>query len=119
MRFVVHQSVGGEPRRVGPFTAAYYLREEVDVLSVDRLRLDRLLRWFEAELTIPPAGTIPMRALFWFVDATPFWDRLWDLAHLLGTYDYTVELITTRSLGQIVYHDRHQVAAVPARRRRR
>src|SRR5262245_32197019 len=109
VRLIVHQRVGGEPRRVGLFTAAYHLLEEDDLLPHDRETLVQLLAWFEAELTIPPRGTIPARAIFWYADIGPFSQRMWELAQLLENHDFSTELITTRFVGQVVYQDRHQV----------
>jgi hypothetical protein len=53
---------------LGPFSAAYSLREKNDLTRQDRTRLNELLGWFVAELTVPPPGSIPARALFWYAD---------------------------------------------------
>jgi hypothetical protein len=119
VRFVVHQRVPGEPRQVGPFTAAYHLREEGGLPRSDRERLERLLRWFEAELPIPPRDAIPARAVFWYADVGPFSARMWELEQFLNEHGFTAELVTARSVGRVVYRDAHQLAAFRPRRRRR
>ena len=101
---------------MGPFAAAYFLRDDDDLLPHDRQRLYELLAWFEAELTVPRRGTIPASAIFWYADVGPFSLRMWELVQLLSEYDFTTELITARFVGRIVYRDTHQVAAVPPRR---
>jgi hypothetical protein len=119
VRFVVHQRIKGKPRHSGPFTAAYYLRDNEELLPSDRERLDQSLAWFEAELTIPPRGTIPPSAIFWYADVDPFSERMWELVQLLREHNFTAELITARFVGKVVYRDKHQLAAVPRRRRKR
>lgn len=116
IRFVVYQRVPGEPRQVGVFTAAYWLLREGELRRHDRERLGELLRWFEAELTIPPKGTVPSQAIFWYGNAGPFSERMWELAQLISEYDLTTELVTARSIGRIVYQDQHQAAAIPRKR---
>jgi hypothetical protein len=112
IRFVVNERVCGDVRRVGLFTAAYHVRDEGVLLPHDQDRMEELLDWFGRELPVPPCGTIPQRALFWYVNAGPFARRMWDLAGLLKEYRFTAELITTRILGRVVYRDQHQVAAL-------
>jgi len=118
VRFIVHQRIRGNPRHSGPFVATYSLRDDEDVLESDRERLQQLLGWFEAELTIPPRGTIPPDAIFWYADVGPFSGRMWELVQLLKEYDFTAELITATFVGKVVYRDKHQLAAVPPRRRK-
>ncbi len=119
IRFVVHQRIRGESRRSGVFTAAYELRAEGELLAHDREWLEDLLAWFEAELTIPPKGMVPNRAIFWYSNVGPFSQRMWDLVHLLQEYGYTSEQITAGFIGRVVYQDKHQCAALPPRRRPR
>ncbi len=119
VRFIVHQRIGSESRQVGLFTAAYHLLEEGELLGHDRERLQELLAWFRAELTVPPEGLIPDRAIFWYRDVGPFSGRMWDLAQLLSDHGFTTELITAKFIGRIVYQDEHQFAALPPARRHR
>ena len=116
IRFAVHERVDGRSPRVGLFTAAYHLSRDGELFRADRARLDALLRWFESELAVPPRGTIPSAAIFWYADAGPFSGRMWELAHVVGEYGFTTELVTARRVGRIVYQDRYQVAALPLRR---
>lgn len=117
IRFAVHQRVSGEPRRVGLFTAAYWVLQDDGLHRHDRARVADLLAWFEAELALPPRGAIPNKALFWYVDARPFSARMWDLAYAVDAYGFTTELVAADFVGRIVYADRHQVAAIPCKQR--
>src|SRR5262249_45677739 len=119
VRFVIHQRVPGEPRPVGPFTAAYHLRAGGDLPPTDRDRLKRLLRWFETELRVPLRDAIPPRAVFWYADVGPFWARMWELVQLLDEHGFTAELVTAPTVGRVVYRDAHQLAAFRPRRQRR
>lgn len=116
IRFVVHQRVAAESRKVGLFTAAYWLLREGELCRHGHDRLADLLAWFEAELAIPPKGTVPSEAIFWYWDEGPFSERMWELAHLLNEYDFTTELVTAGFIGRIVYRDEHQIAAIPRKR---
>ncbi|MDR3633518.1 MAG: hypothetical protein P4L84_06760 [Isosphaeraceae bacterium] len=116
IRFIVHQRIPGASRQVGLFSAAYWLQREGELRPHDSETLTELLKWFEAELTVPPRGTIPDQAIFWYLDAGSFSDRMWELAHLVGEYGFTTELVTAGSVGRIVYQDNHQIAAVPRKR---
>ena len=115
VRIIVHQRIKGNPRRSGPFTAAYYLRDKEELLPSDRERIDLSLGWFEAELTIPPRGSIPPSAIFWYADLGPFSERMWELVQILREHDFTAQLITARFIGKVVYRDKHQLAAIPPR----
>jgi hypothetical protein len=119
IRFVVHERVGSDRRQVGLFTAAYHLSHEGLLLAHDQERLQELLGWFVRELPVPPCGTIPPRALFWYVNAGPFARRMWEMAALLKEYRFTAELIKARVLGRVVYRDEHQLAALPPGPRQR
>ena len=116
VRFVVHQRVERDSRRVGLFSAAYYLRYEEILFSHDHGAIDRLLTWFEAELTLPPRDKIPIRAIFWYKNAGPFSHKMWELAQVLDNYGFLAEQITARIVGRVVYEDEHQLAALPPHR---
>jgi hypothetical protein len=109
---------GGGPE-VGLFTAAYQLRDDGDPTGYDHQRLEELLAWFRAELPVPPGYMVPAGAVFWYREAGRFSQRMWELAHLLGEYGYTAELVTASFVGRVVYSDKHQVAAIPPARRHR
>jgi hypothetical protein len=116
IRFVVRQRIKGQPRNPGIFAAAYFLRDRSDLLDNDKALLESLLGWFESKLAIPPKGTIPPNAIFWYGNAAPFSERLWELIQLLREYDIVVEHITNSFVGKVVYQDKYQVAAIPRRR---
>jgi hypothetical protein len=116
IRFIVHQRIREESRQLGLFSAAYYLWEEGEMLKYDRLRLRELLDWFRDKLTIPPKGTIPDQAIFWYADVGPFSRRMWELVQFIKDYGFTAEQISAESIGRVVYQDAHQVAAIPPTR---
>jgi hypothetical protein len=116
IRYIVHQRIRWQPARVGLFAAAYHVRRSSELLPHHRSRLDRCLDWFGRALTTPPLGTIPAQAIFWYADAAPFSEQMWELARIVEDYGFTTELITSRSVGRIVYRDTHQLAAIPPRR---
>ena len=115
IRYIVHQRIRHQPRQAGLFAAAYHLRRRCDLLPHDRTRLDHCLSWFGRTLTVPPRGTIPAQAIFWYADGGRFAEGMWETAHIAEEYGFTTELITARAIGRIVYRDRHQCAAIPPR----
>ena len=119
VRFIVHQKIKGESRRIGLFSAAFHLRDEMGLFAHDRKRLNDLLTWFEKELPVPRDDAIPDQAMFWYRNVAPFTLRMWELVQLLKNYDFTAEQITARNVGRIVYKDDYQVAALPPRRDQR
>jgi hypothetical protein len=119
VRYIVNQKVAGQSREVGLFTAAYQLRDDGDPTGYDHQRLGELLAWFRTELAVPPRHLIPAGAVFWYRDVGRFSQRMWELAHLLGEYGYTAELVTASFVGRVLYQDEHQVAAIPPTRRHR
>jgi hypothetical protein len=119
VRFIIHQRIRGDSRQLGIFSAAYYLRDEGELPRHDRVRLSSLLTWFQENLTVPPEGTIPARAIFWYGDVGPFTQPMWALARLIKDHGFTAEQITAKFIGRVVYQDRYQVAALPPTRRHR
>ena len=113
VRFIVHQKIDGESRRMGLFTAAYHLRNEEELLQHDRERLEELVTWFEGNLTAPPRSLLNNQAIFWYRDVGPFSQRMWELVYLLRDYRFTAEQITASFVGRVVYQDKHQLAAQP------
>jgi len=119
LRIVVDQSAPGHSRQVGLFTAAYHLRDEVELRKHDRVWLYKMLGWFSECLPVPPVSQIPVRAIFWYRQDSPIFKEMWRLAKLLRYYHYSISLVKTFSPGNVVYQDEHQIAAVPRRRNRR
>ncbi len=116
LRYVVHQRIDRDSRRLGLFAAAYHVRREGEMFPYELERLDQWLEWFGRELTVPPYRRIPAQAVFWYVDAGPCAEAMWELAEVLRECGFTAELITARFVGKVVYRDRQQVAAIPPRR---
>src|SRR5262249_43488186 len=103
----------------GVFSAAYFLCKEGDLPQYERDNLEKLLAWFESELTIPPAGTVHPQAIFWYKTPSPFVQRMWELVEIIREHGFTAELITANFIGRVVYEDRYQYAAIPGKRHRR
>ena len=116
IRYIVHQRIRRDSRRLGLFAAAYHVRREGELFTYEFERLNQWLSWFERKLTVPPYGRIPAQALFWYVDAGRFAEGMWELAQVLRESGFTTELITARWVGKVVYRDPHQLAAIPPRR---
>jgi hypothetical protein len=66
VRYIVHQRVGEERRQLGLFAAAYDLLDEGNLEGYDHQRPFELLKWFQAELPVPPGHLIPHGAVFWY-----------------------------------------------------
>lgn len=75
--------------------------------------------WFNDHLTVPQLDPAYWHARFWFRDsAQPMVKRLWELVAILRERNLRVELLTAVDPGVIIYHDQHQVAALPRPLRR-
>src|SRR5262245_31882699 len=56
------------------------------------------------------------RAIFWFKsEAEDCISRIWEMAHLLEYHGYLIEMQKCRRLGNIIYEDKFQVAAIPSK----
>jgi hypothetical protein len=78
-RLVVAERHWHSGQLAGLFVAAYRLKRDVVLTSLDRSALKGLLRWFERNLPIPRRVT--GRAICWFKGtANPCSRRIWDLA---------------------------------------
>jgi hypothetical protein len=119
IRFIVHHRIKRAPRNSGLFTAAYALHKGEELTPHDQERLEQLLKWFATGLPVPPSGSIPSGAIFWYNDVGPFSQRMWDLVHLLSEYGIISEMIAAGFIGKVVYQNKHQVAAIPRNTRTR
>lgn len=120
MRFVIPQIHEDSRRPKGVFAAAHELLESGD-LGTDELKdVREVLAWFNQNLPHPPEFFAVSKAIFWFKsDATESINRIWSLVNLLRLHGYFVEVQKYRELGNIVYEDDLQVAAIPSRRDRK
>jgi hypothetical protein len=100
----------------GIFAATYELLDSGRLTASQIEYFDWILEWFHDNLRIPRTLMTP-RGMFWFKSsATGCIDVVWGLARLLRVHGVDVRMMVTRDPGNIVYEDKHQIAAVARRR---
>lgn len=105
-------------RRDGLFVAAGMALEHAETAPAVRKRLSRAIAPFNQWLAAPPRREVPPEAIFWFRNrGSPFLDDLRALVGAVRRAGGRVYVAVERQPGQIVYRDRHQVAAKPFRDR--
>jgi hypothetical protein len=110
LRFAVGRIEPATQRRLGIFKAAGHLRESGGVSAHEMSRLKGSLRWFNSNLKVP---RVPHHAVFWFKsDASCCMERVWEIVRLLKAHDHIVWMMRAEELGQVVYEDAQQMAAV-------
>jgi hypothetical protein len=113
LRFATDHPDGG---RIGLFRSIELLEDDSEFPPEARPRLRSLLRWFNANLTVP--RHLPQQAFCWFrSDAGESLQKIRILAKLYRRVGRSVWMQATRDPGRVVYRDAHQVAAVPHRDR--
>jgi len=116
MRFIVPQINRDSGRPQGIFVTAYALLQNVELSDEEEKHLRQLLNWFEANLPIAKSVRVTRRAIFWYRGSATARDclrRMWELAGILRSHGYVVELQTCQRLGNVRYMDNYQVAAFP------
>ncbi len=104
-------------RPLGLFYASEALRAEFDLPDYAYELLDDSLNWFNANLHVPRLGAQRGRPIFWFrTEANECLAQIWNLVALFNEEGLYVEHRTTLRPGHIVYHDNHQIAAIPNKR---
>lgn len=117
MRFVVTQIDQESHQPQGLFGAAYKVLNRDDLSVDEEQQLRILVNWFEKNLPVPRNPEITERAVFWYLASSRACiRRMWELTNLLRSHDYGVQVLKCRQLGNIVYRDRHQVAAYASER---
>ena len=113
LRFVVTQIHCESKQPQGLFSAAYSLLDSGDLSPEEYDQLREILIWFNKNLRSPDIKKA--RAIFWFKTAAhDYVAKMWDLVHLLSFHGYLTEM-QYRYLGNIVYEDQFQVAAIPSK----
>lgn len=104
-------------RPTGILVAAHQLRDSNRISTTDEKCLREYLSYFNEHLKIPACLKEPdhRRAISWFKEGSKMIDRVWAVKVLLEEYDIFIDLITTRSPGNVIYEDGHQVVAKPRR----
>ncbi len=117
LRFTTTQIDDTSHKPQGIFSAAYGLLDSGDLQSDEWKQLRNLLDWFNENLKSPPDDFYASRAIFWFKsNAHENINRIWELVHLLRAHGHHIEVYKCRSLANISYEDRLQVAAYPSDR---
>jgi hypothetical protein len=105
--------------RLGLFYATCTLQQSHDLPDYAEELLEESLKWFNRNLTVPRLPSRKSRCVFWFrTDANELLRRVWPLVALMNEAGLYVHHRTTSRPGKIIYHDNHQIAAIPDRRKR-
>jgi hypothetical protein len=120
VRFVIREVDRQSGRRQGLFQAMEKLEECGRLSSEDANRLETIYGWFKKHLEKPTRLAISSRhhgkqqALSWFKDtAADHIAKMRELQEVLDRYGMSVEMITAKRLGYVLYEDEFQVAAYP------
>src|SRR5262245_55142247 len=112
IRFVVSETDPDSGRRQGLFQAAARLRDSSELTTSDRELLDEIAAWFSKNLAKPTQLSISRKphgkaqAISWFkASAGAHIQRMRQFASVLQSYEITVETITSRRPGYVVYED--------------
>jgi hypothetical protein len=117
LRLTITQIDDTSRKPQGVFSAAYELLDSGDLHSDEWKHLKELLDWFDENLKSPPDNFYASRAIFWFKsNARENISRIWELVHLLRLHGHNIEVYKCRSLANISYEDKMQVAAYPSER---
>ena len=117
MRFVTTRIHKDSRKPEGVFAASYSLVQSDNLTSDERERVREIQIWFNKNLPNPPSNFSAARAVFWFKStAKESIGKIWELVHLLRHYGYQVEVYKCRTLANICYEDKLQVAAYPSGR---
>jgi len=100
----------------GVFRAAHeYLKARKHPEYVHQI-VEESFDWFNENLNVPRLKERHWRAVFWFYsEANELLTRMWPLVNALNEQSIYVHKLRTETPGQIVYSDRHQIAAIPNR----
>jgi hypothetical protein len=119
LRFVVTQIDEDSHQPKGLFIVAHELLDSGDLSPEERTQLDDILIWFDKNLPSPDSANFrnrSYRATFWFKsEADDCISRIWEMARLLEYHGYLIEMRKCKWLGNIVYEDKFQVAAIPSK----
>ena len=119
LRFVVTQIDKDSNQPKGLFITAGELIDSEKLSPEEQTRLEDILNWFDKNLPEPDISNFrnrSYRAIFWFKsEAEDCISRIWEMAHLLEYHGYSIEMQKCRWLGNIVYEDKFQVAAIPSK----
>lgn len=83
----------------------------------DEAWLREKLVYFNENLKIPQClkDHQNRKALSWFHPGSKMIRRVWDVKALMEEYDLVIDVVNTRTPGNIIYSDKHQIVAIPSR----
>ncbi len=117
MRFAIPEINQESHQPQGLFQTAYALLEAGDLNEGEQEELQVLMDWFEKYLPIPRHPYVNGRAIFWYrSSAQECIKRMWELANILRSHGYAIELQTCQRFGNVMYSDCYQVAVYPHER---
>lgn len=115
IRFTIKEIDDDSRKPQGVFSAAYALLDSNELDPIESKQLREALLWFEDNLLRPSDNLYASRAIFWFKShAHESIDQIWELVNLLKLHGHFIEVHKCRSLGNIAYNDKFQVAAYPS-----
>jgi hypothetical protein len=110
IRFVV--GADGEHHRslTGIITEAGIRRDDGDLDSDQRTRLEDAYCWLNERLPAPPFRILPVGAISWFKDdAGESIQTMWEIVSILRECGVPVRLLRSANPGKVVYEDEYQV----------
>ena len=120
VRFVVDKKDEVSGRNMGLFMAMDCLLEKGALYEYEKELEDELYKRFKKNLKIPKVQSSksnhyskPM-AVSWFKNtANEHIDKMRQYAQILEAHEVSVSQIITERPGNVVYEDKHQIAAIP------
>jgi hypothetical protein len=118
IRFVCFQLVENQRNRLGLFQALDEARDNAASPDWALREIGELYGWFKQNLAVPKTFGSWSRGLSWF--KSPAQDHIAQMHRMktaLEACGVHVEVLTTRSPGDVVFEDDHQIVAIPRGRR--
>ena len=104
-------------RPLGLYRASVTLRADFELPDYMDDLLEETLGWFNDNLNVPRLDSQRGRPIFWFrTEADECLEKIWNMVAIFNEEGLFVEHRTTLRPGHIIYHDDHQIAAIPDRR---
>lgn len=120
VRFVTTLKSKKSHQSLGVIRAAGLLNDRGRFNKEDKEELEELFGWFNDFLAIPQRLSksskprAECKAISWFRDSANLHIRkIREIADVLERNNIQIEMLTSKTLGYIVYEDEHQVIAIP------
>lgn len=120
-RFVCFEVIEGQRYNLGLFQAMNQARHSDNAQPWALEVMKDIGGWFNDHLDEPTCFELPLKRgaqaeICWFKpNANDHIQNMHDLKNALEACGVHVDVLTTRDVGQILYEDDHQVAAIPNR----